>query len=72
MAFLSTVLVQKNLMQHIHVGLRHLIQASPAPVSNTGSNEPQFNQAQPCVVTNAPDANEVTAMVANTQKLIAA
>ena len=38
----------------------------------TGVSEPQFNQVQPCVVTKAPDAKEVNAMVLNTQKLIAA
>ena len=32
-----------------------------------GSKEPQFKSCQPCVVTSAPDANEVTAMVAKTQ-----
>ena len=39
---------------------------------STGSSEPQFNQVQPCVVTKAPDANEVKAIVVNTQKFIAA
>jgi len=34
--------------------------------------EPMFNQVQPLVVTRAPDAKDVKAMVANTQKLIAA
>ena len=46
--------------------------SKPAPVTTTGSNDPQLSQVQPCVVTNAPDANEVTAIVAKTQKLIAA
>ena len=44
----------------------------PLAVITTGVKEPQFNQVQPCVVTSAPDANEVKAMVVNTQKLIAA
>ena len=37
-----------------------------------GSSEPQLSNVQPWVVTNAPEANEVSAMVANTQKLMAA
>ena len=44
---------------------------APAITTNTGS-EPRFNQRQPCVVTSAPEANEVNAMAANTQKLMAA
>ncbi len=38
----------------------------------TGTNEPTLSHVQPCVVTKAPEANEVTAMVAKTKKLIAA
>ena len=41
-------------------------------VKATGNSEPMFNQCQPWVVTSAPEANEVKAMVANTQKLMAA
>lgn len=48
------------------------IHTKATPVSATGSNEPMFNQAQPCVVTKAPDANDVNAMVVNTKKLMAA
>ena len=43
-----------------------------APVSATGTSEPRFSHCQPCVVTSAPDAKDVKAMVANTQKLMAA
>jgi hypothetical protein len=38
---------------------------SAAPIRATGSNEPQFNKAQPLVVTSTPDANDVMARVAN-------
>jgi hypothetical protein len=31
-----------------------------------GSSEPKLSQAQPCVVTSAPEANELTAMVPKT------
>jgi hypothetical protein len=48
------------------------IHTSAAPVRATGKIEPMFSHIQPCVVTNAPEANEVTAMVANTKKLMAA
>jgi hypothetical protein len=48
------------------------IHTSATPVKVTGKIEPMFSQVQPCVVTSAPDANEVTAMVANTKKLMAA
>jgi len=48
------------------------IHTKATPVSATGSNEPMFSQVQPCVVTKAPEANEVTAMVENTKKLMAA
>jgi hypothetical protein len=47
-------------------------QASAKPAKATGTSEPTFNQVQPPVVTKAPEANEVTAMVAKTQKLMAA
>ena len=46
--------------------------ANARPVSATGTSEPRFSNAQPCVVTSAPEANEVNAMVVNTQKLMAA
>ncbi len=42
-------------------------QASAADTSAIGSSEPRFSSCQPCVVTSAPDENEVTVMVANTQ-----
>jgi hypothetical protein len=48
------------------------IHTNATPVSATGKSEPMFSHIQPCVVTKAPDANEVTAMVANTKKLMAA
>ena len=48
------------------------IHTKATPVRVTGNMEPMFSQVHPCVVTKAPDANEVTAMVANTKKLIAA
>jgi len=37
-----------------------------------GNNVPMFKNCQPCVVTNAPELNELTAIVPNTQKLMAA
>jgi hypothetical protein len=48
------------------------IHTSAKPVKATGKIEPMLSQVQPCVVTRAPEANEVTAMVANTKKLMAA
>jgi hypothetical protein len=48
------------------------IQASATPVKATGNSEPMFSHIQPCVVTSAPEANEVTAIVANTKKFMAA
>ena len=41
-------------------------------VRATGNSEPKFNNCQPWVVTRAPEANEVSAITAKTQKLIAA
>ena len=38
----------------------------------TGSSEPMLSHCQPWVVTSAPEANEVTAMVAKTKKFMAA
>jgi hypothetical protein len=48
------------------------IQTSATPVKLTGKSDPMFNHTQPCVVTNAPEAKEVSAMVVNTKKLMAA
>ena len=38
--------------------------ASATPTTASGTSEPTFSQAQPCVVTSAPEANEVSDMVA--------
>ena len=35
-----------------------------------GTSEPRFSQVQPCVVTSAPEANDVTAIVEKMQKSI--
>ncbi len=48
------------------------IHTSAKPVSATGNKEPMFSHTQPWVVTNAPEAKDVMAMVANTKKLMAA
>ena len=45
---------------------------SAAAVIITRKIEQIFNKLHPWVVTNAPDAKDVVARVANTQKLIAA
>jgi len=46
-------------------------QAKPAPTSRIGAPEPTFSNAQPWVVTNAPEVSELTAITANMKKLIA-
>jgi len=41
-------------------------------MSSTGTSEPKFSANQPWVVTKAPEAKDVIAITANTQKLMAA
>src|SRR5690606_17554428 len=69
---------QQRMGEEVHApcsGARRRCSAShtsAAAVSTTGSSEPTLSSVQPCVVTSAPEANEVSAITANTAKLIAA
>ncbi len=63
LAFMACIVLVNPLMASHH---------KPRPVKATGTNEPQFNQVQPCVVSSAPDANELSAMVMKVRKLMLA
>ena len=52
--------------------LRARTRRSAAPISTTGTSEPRLSQVQPCVVTSAPELNEVTVIVAKIVVSIAA
>ena len=64
-------LVDGSWLVHAAFFLVRVSQNSAAPVITTGTNDPAFKNEQPFVVTNAPEPNEVIAMVVNTKKLIA-